>query len=94
MVSLEDGLAETLGIKLGDSLTYDIAGTRIALTVSSLRKVEWDTMRANFFAVTPPGVLDNFPASYITSFFLPDDQSAKLNDLIRQFPTRQDRCCA
>lgn len=86
LISLEDGLAESLGIKLGDRLTYDIAGTRITLTVSSLRKVEWDTMRANFFAVAPPGVLDNFAASYITSFYLPIDQSNKLNQLVRQFP--------
>ncbi len=86
LISLEDGLAETLGIKLGDRLAYDIAGTRITLTVSSLRKVEWDTMRANFFAVAPPGVLDDFAASYISSFYLPIDQAGKLNQLVRQFP--------
>lgn len=86
LISLEQGLADKLGLKLGDVLTYDIAGTRIALTVSSLRKVEWDTMRANFFAVTPPGVLDRFAASYITSFHLPLGREVTLNQLVKRFP--------
>lgn len=86
MLSLEQGVAKSLGIKLGDRLTYDIAGTRLTLTVSSLRKVEWDSMRVNFFAVTPPGVLDSFSASFITSFHLPLGHEETLNQLIRRFP--------
>lgn len=86
IISLEEGLAKKLGLKLGDTLTYDIAGTRIELTVTSLRKVEWDTMRANFFAVTPPGVLDRFAASYITSFHLPLGDEITLNQLVKRFP--------
>jgi len=85
MLSLEKGLADSLQLKLGDTLTYDIAGTRLDLPVTSLRKVEWDTMRANFFAVTPPGVLDEFAASYITSFHLPLGKEETLNQLIRRF---------
>jgi len=85
-LSLEQDLAKTLGIKLGDQLTFDIAGNPLTLTVSSLRKVDWDTMRANFFAVTPPGVLDNFAASYISSFHLPVGADLPLNMLVRQFP--------
>ena len=91
LLSLEKELASTLGIKLGDKLTYDIAGSRLTLTVSSIRKVEWDTMRANFFAVTPPQVLDNFPASYMTSFHLPPDTTGAndklLNGLVQKFPS-------
>ncbi|HEY8119572.1 MAG TPA: FtsX-like permease family protein [Methylophilaceae bacterium] len=86
MLSLEQGLADSLGIKLGDQLTYDIAGTRLTLAVTSLRKVQWDSMRANFFAVVPPGVLDGFPASYITSFHLPLGHDEPLNQLIKSFP--------
>ncbi|MCB5184092.1 FtsX-like permease family protein [Methylobacillus gramineus] len=86
LLSLEQGIAESLNIKLGDKLTYDVAGNRLELEVSSLRKVEWDTMRANFFAVTPPGVLNDFPASYITSFHLPRGQENLLNQLVREFP--------
>lgn len=85
MISMEKGLADSLQLKLGDTLTYDIAGTRLDLPITSLRKVEWDTMRANFFAVTPPGVLDEFAASYITSFHLPLGKEETLNQLIRRF---------
>lgn len=85
-ISLEQGIAKDMGIKLGDQLVYDVAGQRIALEVSSLRKVEWDTMRANFFAVTPPGVLENFPASFITSFHLAEGDARLLNELVKQFP--------
>jgi len=86
MLSLEQGLADALKLKVGDKLTFDIAGSRITLEVSSLRKVEWDSMRANFFAVTPPGVLNDFPANYITSFHLPLGEDERLNQLNKQFP--------
>lgn len=86
LMSLEKGLAEALELKLGDRLTYDIAGSRVTFTITSLREVEWDTMRANFFAVVPPGVLEQFSASYITSFHLPLGGDELLNRLIREFP--------
>ncbi|TSA48956.1 MAG: FtsX-like permease family protein, partial [Nitrosomonadales bacterium] len=85
LLSLEQGIAETLGIRLGDKLTYEIAGERAELTVASLRKVEWDSMRANFFAVAAPGTLERFPASYITSFHLPAEKEEMLNRLVRAF---------
>jgi putative ABC transport system permease protein len=85
-LSLEQDLAKTLGIQLGDVLLFDVAGTPLKLTVTSLRKVEWDTMRANFFTVTPPGVLDNYSANYISSFHLPIGAEAPMNQLIRANP--------
>ncbi len=85
-LSLEQDLAKTLGIKLGDKLTFDVAGNPLTLTVTSLRKVDWDTMRANFFAVTPPRVLDDFAASYISSFHLPLGADLSLNQLVKQYP--------
>jgi len=84
--SVEQGLAETLNLKLGDRIMYDIAGNRIEGAVTSLRKLDWDSMRVNFFVMAPPGVLENFPASYITSFHLPDDQGAMIPELVRAFP--------
>ncbi|MCK9389468.1 MAG: FtsX-like permease family protein [Sulfuritalea sp.] len=84
--SVEQGLAETLNLKLGDRLAYDIAGNRVEATITSLRKLDWDSMRVNFFVMAPPGVLDNFPASYITSFHLPSDRASVIPELVRAFP--------
>ncbi len=86
LLSLEEDIAKALDIKLGDKLTYDIAGSKITLTVSSIRKVEWDSMRANFFAVTPPNTLTTFPASYMIAFYLPKNQDNALNLLLQKFP--------
>lgn len=82
-LSLEQDLAKTLGIQLGDKLLFDVAGTPLTLTVTSLRKVEWDTMRVNFFAVTPPSVLEDYSANYISSFHLPVGADASINQLVR-----------
>jgi putative ABC transport system permease protein len=85
-LSLEQDLAKTLNIKLGDQLIFDIAGQSLALTVTNIRKVEWDTMRVNFFAVTPPGLLEQYPANYISSFHLPAEANSILNKLVRTYP--------
>jgi len=79
-------LARTLGIKLGDTLSFNIAGQLLDGRVTSLRTVQWDTFKANFFVLTPPGVLDAYPASYITSFYLPPDKAQLLDRLIQAFP--------
>lgn len=86
LLSLEQGLADTLKLKLDDQLTYDVAGTPLTLTISSLRKVDWSSMHVNFFAVTPPKVLDGYAANYLTSFHLPAGKEEALNQLVRQFP--------
>ena len=86
LLSVEEGIAKTLGVSLGDSLTYDIAGTHLTARVVSLRKVAWDSFRVNFFIVTPPGVLEKFPASYVTSLHLPAERSVLMDDLVRRFP--------
>ncbi|MGA7594742.1 MAG: FtsX-like permease family protein, partial [Gallionella sp.] len=85
-LSIEDGIAGTLGIHLGDTLTYSVAGNRFSAKVVNLRKVEWDSMRVNFFVIVAPGMLDGFPASYITSFYLPPQHAQAMNGLVRTFP--------
>ncbi len=85
-LSVEEGIANTLGIHLGDMLTYDVAGNKFSAKVVNLRKVEWDSMQVNFFVVAAPGMLEDFPASYITSFHLPPDKAQAANALIRTFP--------
>lgn len=86
LASVEDGLAKTLGIKVGDELLFVVAGVEKTLRVSSLRKLAWDSMRVNFFVLAPPGVIEDAPASYITSFYLPPGQAAAASDLIKRFP--------
>jgi putative ABC transport system permease protein len=84
--SVEQGLAETLNLRLGDRLTYEIAGNRVEAIVTSLRKLDWDSMRVNFFVMSPPAVLADYPASFITSFHLPADKAGAIPELVRRFP--------
>ena len=84
--SVEQGLAETLELKLGDRLGYDIAGQAMEGVITSLRKLDWDSMRVNFFVMSPPVVLQDYPASYITSFHLPADKAGVIPELVRAFP--------
>ena len=96
--SMEVGIAEGLGVNMGDSLTFDIAGQRITETVTSLRTVQWDSMKPNFFVLAAPRAFDTFPKTYITSVHLPDQSSISdfdknksvLAKLLKQFPSVTD----
>lgn len=85
-LSVEEGIAKTLGIHLGDTLTYDVAGSSFTAIVTSLRKVQWDSMRVNFFVIATPELLQDFPASYLSSFYLPPDKVRAGDELSRAFP--------
>jgi putative ABC transport system permease protein len=85
-LSVEEGIAKTLNIKLGDSLTYDVAGSQFTAKVTSLRKVQWDSMKVNFFVITTPELLKEFPTSYLSSFYLPPDKVRVGDELSRSFP--------
>lgn len=85
-LSLEEGIARTLGLSLGDALTFDIAGQQVTARVTSLRKVNWDSMRANFFVIMPPSLLASQPKSFITAFHLPEERARFGVDLVRDFP--------
>ena len=84
--SVEEGLAQTLGLAVGDRIEFVVAGERIVMTVVGLRKLDWDTMRVNFFVLTPPSVLQGYPASWITSFYLPPEKADFVNRLVGEFP--------
>lgn len=84
--SVESGLAKALGIAVGDRLAFEIAGQPVEAGVQSLRELEWDSMNVNFFVVASPGVLESFPASYITSFHLPASAAGFTNALVARFP--------
>ena len=86
LASVEDGLAKTLGLKLGDQLEFVIGGETVEMQVLGLRKLNWDSMRVNFFVLTPPAVLEPYPASWITSFYLAHDKVDFVNHLVGEFP--------
>ncbi len=85
-VSVEEKLAEKLGIAIGDELTFSIAGEPLRSQVTSIRSVQWDTFHPNFYMIFPPGTLNAFPATYLTSFYLAPDQKSLLTSLVRAFP--------
>ncbi|BCB27810.1 inner membrane transport permease [Sulfurimicrobium lacus] len=85
-LSVEEGIAKTLGLKLGDKLSYQVAGQNFTARITSLRKVDWDSFRVNFFVIAPPALLERYPASYITAFYLPPGQEMLLNDMVKAFP--------
>jgi putative ABC transport system permease protein len=85
-LSVEDGLAQTLGLKLGDRLRFDIAGTPKEGRITSLRKVDWGSMRVNFFVMFTQATLGDVPVSYISAFRAPTDRPGFDRELTRQFP--------
>lgn len=68
-ISLEAGIAKTLKLKLGDQMSFEIAGEKISAPVTSLRKLDWGSMRVNFFVIMPPAQLASMPQSWITSYY-------------------------
>ena len=94
-ISIEDGIAKTLGVKLGDALSFDIGGQIKVARITSLRKVDWGSMRVNFFAMYPVAQLTDVPVSYISAFRAPERVAAVAgqpsppsfdNALVKAFP--------
>jgi putative ABC transport system permease protein len=87
-ISMEEGIAEQLHLKLGDALTWDLAGASVTAKITSLRKVEWDSFRPNFFTLFAPGVLESMPITYLGAVRVPQGpQSATwLTSLVQQYP--------
>ena len=85
-VSVEEEFAERLGWKIGDRISFDIAGQPFTGTITSLRSVEWESFRPNFFVIASPGSLDGFPASHITAVSVPLQRTRFTADLVERFP--------
>ncbi len=85
-ISVESGMAERLGLALGDSLGFRIGDQTVSARISSIRSVKWDSMQPNFFVIFAPGQLDALPASSIASVFVPPDASAMMPQFVRAFP--------
>ncbi|MGE8317348.1 MAG: ABC transporter permease [Comamonas sp.] len=84
-VSVESGIAETLGLKLGDKLRFDMGGVQRESTITSLRKVDWGTMRANFFVIYPVDQMNDVAVTYLAAYRAPDAAGFD-NALVREFP--------
>ena len=85
-ISVEEDFAESLGWKLGDRIAFDIAGQRFEAPITSLRSVEWESFRPNFFVIASPGALDRYPASYITAVSVPPANTRFTAGLVERFP--------
>lgn len=84
--SVEEGIARTLGLERGDRVAFEVAGRRVEAPITSVRALEWGSMRVNFFFIASPGTLDDLPASLITSFHLPSEHEEFGRTLVRAFP--------
>ncbi|PIT74218.1 ABC transporter permease [Limnohabitans sp. G3-2] len=85
-LSVEQGIADTLGLKLGDQLRFDIAGQTREARITSLRKVDWTSMRANFFMMFPVSQMPDLPMTYMAAFRSPQSAAGFDNALVNQFP--------
>lgn len=84
-LSIEDGVANRLGIVLGDELTFNVGSEVISATVTSVREVDWQTLQPNFFFVLHPKAMENFSATYITSFHLDESRKNEIAPLMAPF---------
>lgn len=85
-ISMEDGLAERLGLDIGDEMSFSVGSDEITTQITSLRSLNWDSFQPNFFVIFPPGVLEQFGHSYITAFHLPEAEQGLIRELITDFP--------
>jgi len=86
-VSVEAELAESLQVQLGDRLSFTIGGLTRDVNVTSLREVNWDSFQPNFYMIFEPQTLEDIPATYMTSFHLPEGKDRELVQLARDFPS-------
>ncbi|HEY6821856.1 MAG TPA: FtsX-like permease family protein [Burkholderiales bacterium] len=85
-LSVEEGIAHTLGWRLGDELTFSVAGNSFTARITSLRSLRWDSMKVNFFVIAPPQLLQGLPTSFISAFRVEPGGEAAMNELVARFP--------
>lgn len=84
-LSIEEGIAHTLGIRLGDRLCFDVAGDTVCAEATSLRHLSWDSMKVNFFVIAAPELLKDQPQSLITSIHVAPGAPDPTGALVRSF---------
>ncbi|GLR63361.1 permease [Marinospirillum insulare] len=86
-VSVESSVAKRLGLKLGDQLTFNLAGSPLQTRIVSLREVRWESFNPNFYVIFPPKVLEDKAHTFLASFVLPKDEASFMRNLTQQFPS-------
>lgn len=87
LVSVATDFQESMGLKIGDRLQFDVAGEIVDATISSFRRVQWDSMQPNFFLMFPPGLLEGAAGTYMASAHFRPSSPADVAQLVRQFPS-------
>jgi putative ABC transport system permease protein len=85
-VSVAESLAKRLQLNLGDQLTFDVAGQQVSAQISSVRKVDWGSMKPNFYILFSPDIVQQLPLNYLTSFYVAEESSHQLTQIIRDYP--------
>lgn len=86
LLSAEEYARERLGVQIGDRMTLQFGPDQIEFTVHHFREVSWDSFQPNFFLLTPPGVIEDMPSQWLTSFYLTQDRREILRELVESFP--------
>ncbi len=86
-VSIEQGLAKRLDVQLGDKLTFTVGDAHFVTRIASIRSLDWDKMTPNFYFLFPPGVLETYSSTWMTSLHRDKQQEAALSRLLRQYPS-------
>lgn len=85
-MSIAESLAKRLQLKIGDQLKFDVAGQIIEVTITSIRKVDWGSMKPNFYVLFSPDIVEQLPLNYLTSFYVPAEINSALTQIIRRYP--------
>lgn len=86
IISVANNLSDDLQFKLGDRLSFQIGDKTVSAVINNIRSLEWGSFHPNFYVIFPPGMIDRFPTTYVTSFYLQPYQKIILNQLVQQFP--------
>jgi len=87
LASIEEEAASDTGLAIGDRIVFVIAGRELEVTIASMRSINWDSFKPNFFIVLSPGALDDMPMTYISSMRLQEEQQSMLINLVRTHPS-------
>ena len=90
LLSVENNYAKSLGLTIGDTMTFNFAGKNITFSIFNLRQINWDSFQPNFFLVAPPGILQGFASTYVGSLYVKPQHTATMSELVRQFPNITD----